>query len=94
MELKCPSLDYVYSMTWAEFQIRAYAYNREQDLISYRFRKVGFSAMWAFHSDPKKLPRREDKYWEIGEQTTTLNDNQIEAIKAAVERYKQEINGK
>ena len=82
-------------MTWAEFQIRCYGWKRKDDRESWKFRKVGFASMWSFHGDYKKLPKTEDKYWQIGEhKSTSLSENQKEAIKLAVKRYKEEINGK
>lgn len=94
MELNCPSLDYVNNMTWAEFQIRSYGWKRQDERESYKLRKVGFSAMWAFHSDFKKLPRSEDKYWQIGDKHITTNNSMQEAIRKAQEEYFKQLKEK
>lgn len=82
-------------MTWAEFQIRLYGWKRKDELESYKLRKIGFAAMWSFHADFKKLPRTEQKYWSIGNTVKpTLNEDQRNAMRAAVEIYHQEIKAK
>ena len=89
-------------MTWAEFQIRSYGYNREQELDSLKLRKVGFAALWGFHSDPKKLPKYENKWWQIGnddnglstEEREELIKAQTEAIKKAKLQHKKELENK
>ena len=97
MELNCPSLDYVYSMTWAEFQLRAYAYNRMQDKEDLKFREVAWSSLIGSHANPKKLPKSKDKFWKIGKsKPQTISDNMKEAIKRAQQEYfkkKRELDG-
>lgn len=81
-------------MTWAEFQIRSYGWIRNDNRESYKLRKVGYSAMWAFHSDFKKLPRTEDKYWLIEKKKMKTNDSMTEAIKKAQEDYFKQLKEK
>lgn len=81
-------------MTWAEFQIRSYGWKRQDERESYKLRKVGFAAMWAFHGDFKRMPKSEDKYWSIGGKSITINDSMQEAIKKAQENYFKELKDK
>ena len=57
-----PSLEAVYDMTWAEFQIRLFAYKR-MDL--YHWQKLR-ELMWinyiAPHQDPKKMAKRKETF--------------------------------
>lgn len=61
-ELKCPDLDFVYDMTWAEFQIRLFAYKR-QDLYKWQIlREMMWTSYIAPHQDPKKMPKRKENF--------------------------------
>ena len=87
MELNCPSLDYVYSMTWAEFQIRAFAYNRMQEREDYRAREIAWASLVGFHVNPKKLPKNKERFWSIGKKTSNVTESMKEAIRKAKEQY-------
>ena len=60
-----PSLEAVYDMTWAEFQIRLFAYRR-MDL--YEWEKIR-EQMWitytAPHNDYKKLAKRKEQFFPL-----------------------------
>ena len=57
-ELKCPDLDFVYDMTWAEFQIRLFAYKR-MDLYRWeQLRELMWVTYIAPHQDVKKMAKR------------------------------------
>ena len=47
----------VYDMSFAEFQIRLFAWTRCQEREWDRARFVAFYAMRGFHMDPKKMPK-------------------------------------
>ena len=95
MELNCPSLDYVYDMTWAEFRIRMYGYNRMQDREDIRAREISWNALIAPSRDPKKLPKTKDKFWQIGTKEVSINEGMKEAIKQAQQEYFNKVkNGK
>ena len=87
MELRCPSLDYVYSMTWAEFQIRAFAYRRMQEREELLAREIAWNSLLAPHYNPKKLPKDKNKFWQIGTKKVSKAD---EAMKQAIERARNE----
>lgn len=56
------NLEAVYEMTWAEFQIRLFAYKR-MDLYDWQKRR---ELMWvsyiAPHQDPKKMVKRKEQF--------------------------------
>ena len=61
-DLRCPSLDYVYRMTWAEFQLRLIGFNKSEERDLLKIRSLG----WATHMMPRK-GQRIDSWWRIGE---------------------------
>ena len=60
------SLDYVYDMTFAEFQIRLFAYKRMQLRDWEKVRQIAWSAFIGSHQDPKKMPKTIDKFMSLG----------------------------
>jgi hypothetical protein len=78
-------------MTWAEFQIRAYAYTRIQEREDIRFREVAWNSLIGFHADPKKLPKNRQSFWKIGNKRPGLTDSMAERIKKAQEQYKIDV---
>lgn len=60
------SLEAVYDMTWAEFQIRLFAYKR-MDLYKWQMQR---ELMWityvAPHQDPKKMIKRKEQFLPLG----------------------------
>jgi len=97
MELNCPSYNYVLAMTWAEFQIRAYGYNRMQEKEDLRTREIAWASLIGSHVNPKKLPKTKERFWQIGEKkNATINDSIKDRIKKAQDEYfkkKKELNG-
>ena len=90
MELNCPSLEYVLDMTWAEFRIRMYGYNRMQEREDLRTREIAYNALIAPNSDPKKLPKSKNKYWQIGVKEEVNIESMVEVMKQAREQYNKE----
>lgn len=86
-ELKCPSYDYVLDMTWAEFQIRAFAYRRMQEKKELLAREGAWASLIGSHYNPKKLPKSKDKFWRIGVKERKVDDRMKEAIRRAQEEY-------
>lgn len=60
-ELNCPSLDYVYRMTWAEFKLRLIAFNRTETRQMYKLRRLAWVTFIAPYQDPKKLRGMNEK---------------------------------
>jgi len=94
-ELKCPDLDFVYDMTWAEFQIRLFSYKR-QDLYKWQMlRELMWTSYIAPHQDPKKMPKRKENFLPLnGDKkvnagvTQEHKDNFIKAF----QKWQQETN--
>lgn len=61
-ELNCPSLDYVYRMTWAEFTLRLFSYNRQQKNEWYKVREICYQVYTSNWGDPKKKPISKEQY--------------------------------
>jgi len=77
-------------MTFYEFQLRCLGYRRQQQFDWSKYRRVAFAALCGFHSDPKKLPKSEDKFMPLPlvdnnkDQATT---RQVNAFKKAMSQY-------
>lgn len=78
-------------MTWAELEIRAYAYRRLRDELDMRedlrAREIAWASLVGFHSDPKKLPKSKERFWLIGERKSITNDKMKKAIREAQKQY-------
>lgn len=88
-ELNCPSLDYVYRMTWAEFCLRSFAYKRTQIEEWKKVRKVAYTALVAPYQNYKKLPTREEKWMPLGDDTKVryLSDSAKDKFLEATRKY-------
>lgn len=53
-------------MTFAEFQIRLFAYKRIELREWEKVRQIAWSAFIAPHQDPKKLPKSIDRFMNLG----------------------------
>ena len=84
-------------MTWAEFQIRAFAYRRMQEKKELLAREIAWAGLIGSHYNPKKLPKSKDKFWRIGTKKKVTDTRMQEAIKAAQDEYfkkkKELLNG-
>ena len=68
----------VYDMTFAEFQIRLFAYKRMQLEDWRKFRLVAYNALIAPYQDHKKLPKTMDKFMDlsVGHAKEGVSENQ------------------
>lgn len=82
-------------MTFAEFQIRLFAYKRMELREWEKVRQISWSAFIAPHQDPKKLPKSIDKFMSLGNNTKKeVSTNQKENfLKAYKEYLNQKKNG-
>ncbi len=55
-------MDFVYDMTWAEFQIRLFAYKRNDLYEWQKLRELMWAVYIAPHQDPKKMVKRKELY--------------------------------
>lgn len=87
-ELNCPSLDYVYRMSWAEFNLRLFSYKRVSEGELIKLRRLAWITYIAPHQDPKKLRgMKEEKWWRIGEKDIPKVSE--EGRKRFIEEYKK-----
>jgi len=56
------SLEAVYDMTWAEFQIRLFAYKRIDLYDWQKLRELMWTSYIAPHQDPKKMVKRKEAF--------------------------------
>lgn len=91
-ELKCPDLDFVYAMTWAEFQIRLFAYKR-QDLYEWqKLRELMWITYIAPHQDPKKMTKSKNKFLPLNDEVVNGKSGVSEKTKAIfLQEYKKYI---
>lgn len=83
-------MKHVYDMSFAEFQIRLFAYKRVQEREWEKTRYIAFHAMIGSHSDPKRLPKSLHQFMPLnidGKQKININDRQKEAFLEATKQY-------
>lgn len=83
-------------MTFAEFQIRLFAYKRMELREWEKVRQIAWSAFIAPHQDPKKLPKSIDKFMKLGGNETkrgVSTEQKENFLKAYKEYLNQKKNG-
>lgn len=94
-ELKCPDLDFVYDMTWAEFQIRLFAYKR-QDLYEWKkLREIMWTVYISPHQDPKKMVKRKEQFLTLDgdkKQIGGISENQRQRFLEEYKKYQDKLN--
>ena len=94
-ELGIMCYDYVLDMTFAEFQIRLFAYKRMQLRDWEKVRQIAWSAFIGSHQDPKKMPKSIDKFMALdfgGKPKSGVSENQKERFLQAMKEYKNKVN--
>ncbi len=81
-ELGIMPLADVYDMTFAEFQIRLFAYKRIQLREWEKVRMIAWSAFIGSHQDPKTMPKTIDSFMNLGD-----NSNKSKVSEAQKERF-------
>ena len=79
-------------MTWAEFQIRLFAFNRIEKNNWFKLREVMWITLISSHQDPKKLPKSKDAFMNLdikSKRTNGITDEQKEAFLQATKQYLQ-----
>jgi hypothetical protein len=89
-EFGCPSLDYVYDMSWAEFRIRQFAYNRQEKNNLFKLRELAYVSYISPHIELKSIPSKE-KFMPL-EGNKGVTDKMIERMREAVNKFKEENN--
>ena len=84
----------VYDMTFAEFQIRLFAYKRMQLEDWRKYRLVAYNALIAPYQDHKKLPKTMDKFMDLSggkAQQKAISENQKQRFLDAYSDYLKHI---
>ena len=89
-EFGCPSLEYVYDMSWAEFRIRQFAYNRRQKEELFRVREIAYASLVGPHL--QKVPTKEQYMPLEGKKSVT--ETMKERMRKAVLEYKKQKDAK
>ena len=95
-ELNCPSLDYVYRMTWAEFTLRLFSYKRQERNDWYKVREVCYQIYTSNWGDPKRKPVSKEKYLPLDyNKSNKMSEAMRERILEAKAQYlKDKQNGR
>lgn len=84
----------VYDMTFAEFQIRLFAYKRMQLEDWRKYRLIAYNALIAPYQDYKKLPKTMDKFMDLSggkEQQKGVTDSQKQRFLEEYANYLKHI---
>lgn len=88
-----PTLDSVYDMTYAEFQIRFFAYNNVQKKEWEKIRFSAYHALIAPYQDYKKIPKTLEKFLPLNGSHKSSNSRVSEEMKERfLAEYKNYLN--
>ena len=77
-------------MTWAEFQIRLFAFRRIEKSNWEKLRMLMYNNTIASHLDPKKIPKTIDKFMNLnGSEKPTITDHQKQLIEQIKKQYNE-----
>ena len=85
-----PTMKRVYDMSFAEFQIRLFAYKRVQEREWEKVRFIGWCATTGSHMNPKKLPKSLNQFMPLGidrKQGMTITESQKQRFLEAMQDY-------
>lgn len=81
-------------MTWAEFRIRSFSFNRLRKWEMGMFREISYEVHTLKYLFGKSKPPKKERFWPIdGPANPKITEKQKERIKQALEAYKQKKNG-
>jgi hypothetical protein len=92
-ELGCPSLDYVYRMSWAEFRIRLFSYKRQRLSDWYKVREVTYQIYVSNWQNPKRKPLTKDRFWDLEGKQNKMTDAMMKRIIEVKAIYNKKKNG-
>jgi hypothetical protein len=83
----------VYDMTWAEFQIRLFAYRRKDLYEWQKLRELMWTVYVAPHQDPKKMIKRKEKFLPLNgeKQNIGVSDETKKIFLEEVRKYQEII---
>ena len=59
-------------MSWSEFKLRLFSYNRQQEDELLKLRRLAWVTLIAPYQDPKKLRGKKDRDWETSRSLNSL----------------------
>jgi len=89
-------LEAVYDMTWAEFQIRLFAYKRQDKYDWLKLRELMWITYIAPHQDPKKMVKRKEKFLPLNEKDNSsgVSEDAKAIFMKEFEKYQNAIQNK
>lgn len=83
-----------YDMTWSEFRIRSFGFNRVRKWEMQLFRELAYEVHTTKYMFGKGKPPSKERFWPIdGSKRPNISEAQRKAFLAARERYKQQKDG-
>lgn len=83
-------------MSWSEYLIRLYGYERSENLEWIKTRRVAYASLIGSHLDPKKLPKSEMAYMPLNGEGKSkdkgISQSHQEAFLQATKQYLLEKN--
>lgn len=79
-------------MSFAEFQIRLFAYRRMQTREWEKTRLIAYSAFIGSHQDPKKLPKTIDSFMKLDSDNGSKKEVSKEMKERFLNAYKEYLN--
>ena len=87
------SLDAVYEMTWAEFQIRLFAYKRKDLYDWQKLRELMWISYVAPHQDPKKMVKSKNRFMPLNSDMNSqgVSEKQKEMFLQEYQKYLSKV---
>jgi hypothetical protein len=87
------SLEAVYDMTWAEFQIRLFAYRRQDKYDWIKLRELMWTTYTAPHQDPKKMLKSKEKFLPLNgdKKIQGVSDEAKETFMREFKKYQEKV---
>lgn len=86
------SLEAVYDMTWAEFQIRLFAYKRKDLYEWQKLREIMWVTYIAPHQDPKKMAKTKQKFLTLeSDKNTGVARDMRSVFLKELEKYHEKV---
>jgi len=91
-----PSLEAVYEMTWAEFQIRLFSYKRQDKYDWIKRRELMWITYIAPHQDPKKMVKSKEKFLPLDGKSESkgVSEKMKQIFLQEYEKFNQKISSK
>lgn len=80
-------------MTWNEFIIRQFAFERMRKFELFKVREIAWASTIAPHLNPKRLPKTKEQFMPLETKDTSVSDKMKERMRKAIEQYKRDLNG-